>query len=75
MVRPAAHVSSEVRFQRDGLLRCNWLGRCICSGEASVLVRICLQGRNLAAEIIPAEEKSWLDNRDTIPLQKEVSTL
>ena len=53
-------VSGGARFRRDGLQGCSWLGRSICNGDASVLVRICLQGCICLVEIIPAEKKSKL---------------
>ena len=59
-MRPEAHVFGEARFRRDGLQGCIWLGRCICSGDASVSERFCLQGCICLVEIIPAEEKSKL---------------
>ena len=60
LVRPEAHVFGEARFRRDGLQGCIWLGRCICSGDASISERFCLQGCICLVEIIPAEEKSKL---------------
>ena len=48
------------RFRRDGLQGCICLGRCICSGDASVSERVCLQGCICLVEIIPVEQKSRL---------------